>query len=156
MTDVWEIILRLGAATLIGAALGLNRELHDKPAGMRTHALVALGAATLIAVSVQVGSVGGAVDSAAVSRVIQGVITGIGFLGGGVILRDRENRNVYGLTTAASIWVVACLGVACGAGYWRTSLVALVIALIVLSAGEQAETWLRRVLNRDSKTDEYR
>jgi putative Mg2+ transporter-C (MgtC) family protein len=145
-----EVVLRLGAATLVGAMVGLDRELHDKPAGMRTHALVSLGAAMLMVVGLRLSPAG---PDPGVARVIQGIITGIGFLGGGVILRDTARRDVYGLTTAASIWVVACLGVACGAGYWAAAVVALVIALLLLVVGERVELWLRRVFHRGPKRE---
>lgn len=128
----WQIFLRLVVATLIGCALGLNRELHGKPAGLRTHALVALGAALVTLTSVELVTAGRQVDNASVLRTIQGIMAGIGFLGGGVILRDDSHQSVHGLTTAASVWVVACLGIACGAGQWLTALMALGLALGVL------------------------
>src|ERR1035437_3695529 len=113
-----DIFLRFSMATVVGGLIGLNRELRHKPAGLRTHALVALGAA--VATSLVVWSAVGATslhfDS--MSRVIQGIITGIGFLGAGVILRTENGKSVHGLTTAASIWLAACLGSACGAGAW--------------------------------------
>jgi putative Mg2+ transporter-C (MgtC) family protein len=128
----WQIFLRLIVATLIGTVLGLNREIHGKPAGMRTHALVALGAALITLISLELATTGKQVDSAAVLRTIQGVMAGIGFLGGGVILRDDSHQSVHGLTTAASVWVVASLGIACGAGQWLTALMALALTLTVL------------------------
>jgi putative Mg2+ transporter-C (MgtC) family protein len=128
----WQIFLRLIVATLIGTVLGLNREIHGKPAGMRTHALVALGAALITLISLELVTTGKQVDSAAVLRTIQGVMAGIGFLGGGVILRDDSHQSVHGLTTAASVWVVASLGIACGAGQWLTALMALALTLTVL------------------------
>lgn len=141
-----ELILRLGVAALIGAALGLNRELHDKPAGLRTHALVTLGAAiATIAIHPQVG--GGGPDPNALSRVIQGILTGVGFLGAGVILRDAGG-HVTGLTTAATIWVCAALGIVCGCGYWDVVGVALGIVVIVLSFGRPVERVAERVFKR--------
>ena len=131
-----EVFLRLFVALLIGCILGLNRELHGKPAGMRTHALVALGASLVTVTSIEL------VDPAhmdAVLRVVQGLIAGIGFLGGGVILRDDSTHSVHGLTTAASIWVVASLGVACGAGQWLTAVMAFALTLAVLVAGASIE-----------------
>ena len=127
-----EILLRLVVATLIGTALGLNREIHGKPAGMRTHALVALGASLITLVAVELATSGARMDGSSVLRVIQGVMAGIGFLGGGVILRDDSHQSVHGLTTAASIWMVAGLGIACGAGQWLTALTAFVLTLGVL------------------------
>ncbi|HET9211452.1 MAG TPA: MgtC/SapB family protein [Thermoanaerobaculia bacterium] len=128
----WQILLRLTVAAVIGTVLGLNREIHGKPAGMRTHALVSLGAALITLISLELVTVGRQVDSAAVLRTIQGLMAGIGFLGGGVILRDDSHQSVHGLTTAASVWVVASLGIACGAGQWLTALMALVLTLVVL------------------------
>jgi putative Mg2+ transporter-C (MgtC) family protein len=127
-----QVLLRLVVATLIGTVLGLNREIHGKPAGMRTHALVALGASLITLISLELATSGTHVDGGAVLRVIQGVMAGIGFLGGGVILRDDSHQSVHGLTTAASVWVVASLGIACGAGQWLTALMALALTLMVL------------------------
>lgn len=144
MNSEWELVLRLAAATLAGAAIGINREAKGKPAGLKTHALVSLGAAVATYVAATVGD-GRSADADAVSRAIQGVIAGVGFLGGGAILKsDRE--TVSGLTTAASIWVVAALGIACGAGLWRAALIAVVLTLIVLIVGGPLEAGLRRRL----------
>jgi putative Mg2+ transporter-C (MgtC) family protein len=128
----WQILLRLFVATVIGTVLGLNREIHGKPAGMRTHALVALGAALITVISLELTTRDGLADGSAVLRTIQGIMAGIGFLGGGVILRDDSHQSVHGLTTAASVWVVASLGIACGAGQWLTALMALFLTLMVL------------------------
>jgi putative Mg2+ transporter-C (MgtC) family protein len=141
-----EILLRLGAATLIGCALGLNREIRGKPAGMRTHALVALGTALVTLTGMVLAGQDGEFDSNSVSRVIQGIVAGIGFLGGGTILKSDSGEQISGLTTAASLWVVACLGIACGVGLWLISLVALGLALLVLIAGEKVERVLHRLL----------
>ena len=105
-----DIVLRLGSAILIGGAIGLNRDLHHKPTGMRTLGLVALGSTLAV--------LGVAGDPAAVSRVVQGIITGIGFLGAGVILHRPTGGKVHGLTTAATIWVTAAIGVLCGIAAW--------------------------------------
>ncbi|HEX2078446.1 MAG TPA: MgtC/SapB family protein [Longimicrobium sp.] len=141
-----EILLRLGAATLIGCALGLNRELAGKPAGMRTHALVALGTALVTLTGMVLAGQDGEFDSNSVSRVIQGIVAGIGFLGGGTILKSDSGEQISGLTTAASLWVVACLGIACGVGLWAMALVALGLALLVLTLGERLERVLHRLL----------
>src|SRR5688572_8358529 len=110
--EATELAIRLGAALLAGAIIGIDREVNRRPAGMRTHALVSLGAA--LTVLVIAGAPGTQAD--ALSRVVQGVITGIGFLGAGVIMQHEAERRVEGLTTAATIWVAAALGMACGAG----------------------------------------
>ena len=146
-----EVVFRLGAAMLIGAAVGVNRELRDKPAGMRTHALVALGASLVTLTIVELSMREGRPSPDAVSRAVQGIITGIGFLGGGVIIRQQDGTTVQGLTTAASIWLVACLGVACGAGQWRTAVVAMVLTLFVLVIGGSVEGLLRRFTKRPAE-----
>ncbi|MEA2601033.1 MAG: putative Mg2+ transporter-C (MgtC) family protein [Acidobacteriota bacterium] len=134
-----QVLLRLCAATLLGCLIGLNRELCGKPAGMRTHGLVALGAALITVVSLDLAGT----DHSAVLRTIQGIMAGIGFLGGGVILRDESHQSIHGLTTAASVWVVASLGIACGAGQWLTSAIAVFITLALLILGEKLEQKLR-------------
>src|ERR1700738_2952167 len=121
LTEVGVALFRLSLATVIGGALGRTRELHDKPAGLRTHALVALGAALATFLSIEVTASGKIADMGAVTRVIQGVLTGTASIGAGMIVRDGEGKKVKGLTTAAEIWVVACLGMACGAGRWRSA-----------------------------------
>ncbi|HEY0593448.1 MAG TPA: MgtC/SapB family protein [Thermoanaerobaculia bacterium] len=147
-----EVLLRLGAAALAGAALGLDREARGKPAGLRTHALVSIGAAlvTLVAIELSLGE--GGVDANAVSRVIQGIVAGVGFLGGGAILKSRDRDDVRGLTTAATIWIVAALGVACGAGVWIAALGSLLLSAIVRILGRPVEkavrSWQKRRLAR--------
>jgi putative Mg2+ transporter-C (MgtC) family protein len=131
-----EVAMRLVAATLIGSGVGLDRELRHKPAGLKTHALVALGASLVTAVCAFLP------DGTAMSRAIQGIIAGVGFLGGGAILKSNDEM-VHGLTTAASIWLVASLGIACGAGQWIIAMIALAIALIVLVCGNAVEKFLR-------------
>ena len=114
-----EAVIRLLAATGIGGAIGLNRELTRKPAGLRTHALVALGSGLVTVTALQLGPGAGGTNADAISRVIQGLIVGIGFVGGGVILHT-EGRSVSGLTTASTIWVAAGLGISCGLGTGRS------------------------------------
>ena len=152
LANVGVVLLRLGTAAAIGGTLGLNRELHDKPAGLRTHALVALGAALATYISIEVSTSGKIADMGAVTRVIQGVLTGIGFIGAGVIFRDGgKGKKVGGLTTSAEIWVVACLGMACGAGRWRSALVAFGITLVVLLFGGPIEHAVHRLLSPQDK-----
>ena len=149
-----EVLLRLAIATLIGCVLGLNRELHGKPAGMRTHALVSLGACLISVVSIEIVNPS---QMDAVLRVVQGIMAGIGFLGGGVILRDDSHQSVHGLTTAASVWVVASLGIACGTGQWLTAVMALGLTLVVLAAGPRIEkTCLRLFRHPPNGTAEPR
>jgi len=124
-----QIILQLFAAALCGGLIGLNRSMNGKPAGMRVHGLVALGSALLMMTATA------AADSASATRVAQGIVTGIGFLGAGIILhRERHNGpdQVFHLATAATIWVAAAIGIACGAGQWMMALAATVIGLFVL------------------------
>ena len=139
--DVADVGLRLGSAALAGAAIGVNRDLAQKPIGMRTLALVALGAAS---VTVAATSVPGMAENAdAMSRVVQGVLqgimAGISFIGAGVILRDARSGTVEGLTTAASVWVTAAVGIACGLGAWSVVLAAVAITLVLLLLGGQVE-----------------
>jgi putative Mg2+ transporter-C (MgtC) family protein len=141
MPAATEIATRLVMATLIGSGIGLDRELRHKPAGLKTHALVALGAALVTVTTASLTNLDHP-DSAAMTRVIQGIIAGVGFLGGGAILKS-DHEMVQGLTTAASIWVVASLGIACGAGEFGPALIALVIALIVLIFGNAIEKRIR-------------
>jgi putative Mg2+ transporter-C (MgtC) family protein len=142
---VGEAFLRLSAAALVGGVLGANRRLREKPAGVRTHALVSLGSALAIVTSIAV--VGP--DRGAVTRAVQGVLAGVGFLGGGVILKGvTQQAYVRGLTTAASVWVAASLGVACGAGLWLLALIALALTLFVLIAGGPVERRLQRAVRR--------
>jgi putative Mg2+ transporter-C (MgtC) family protein len=151
LSDAGGALIRLGLATIIGGAIGLNRDLHHKPAGLRTHALVALGSALAIYISIEVTVSGKIADLGSVTRVIQGVLTGVGFLGAGVIFREDGSggKSIKGLTTAASIWLVACLGMACGAGRWSSVVVGFGITLAVLIYGGPLEKALHRLLYRD-------
>ena len=142
-----EIALRLGAALIIGGLLGLNRDLHGKPAGMRTHSLVSLGAAVAVIVSLGLPGESKSMDPNAVSRVLQGIVTGIGFLGAGVILRDSSG-HVSGLTTAATIWICGVLGVACGLGYWPVLGIALCLTAVALATGGPIEHFAERLFKR--------
>ncbi len=142
-----EIAVRLGAALILGSVLGLNRELHGKPAGLRTHALVTLGAALAAIVSLGFPGEPRSMDPNAISRVLQGILTGIGFLGAGVILRD-PNGHVTGLTTAATIWICAVLGVACGLGHWSVLGIALGLTVLALVFGKPIEHLAERFFKR--------
>ncbi len=138
LPDTLDAALRLGSAVAIGGLVGLDRGLRNKPAGLRTHALVSLGAALMTYTGIELAPT----EPSAITRVLQGVIAGVGFLGGGVILRDAQDLRVRGLTTAASIWIVAGLGMACGAGHWRTGLLASLFTLVVLMGGHRIEQLL--------------
>jgi putative Mg2+ transporter-C (MgtC) family protein len=138
--DPAAIAIRLGAALVAGAIIGIDREFRNKPAGLRTHALVSLGSA--IVVLATIGSSSGNAD--AVSRAVQGIITGIGFLGAGVIMQHEAERRIEGLTTAASVWIAAGLGIACGAGLVELVLIALAAVLVVFVGGGAIERWMER------------
>jgi len=152
----WQIAGRLGLAVLVGSALGINRNLRRKPAGVRTHALVSLGTALVTLIAFE--STGH--NSDATSRVVQGLVTGIGFLGAGVIIHHDAEHRVEGLTTAASVWLTAIFGIACGMGQSGTVLVGLVFALGVLICGQSIEQamarWLSRGGNFESDQDDTR
>jgi putative Mg2+ transporter-C (MgtC) family protein len=138
--DSLDIALRLGAAALAGAALGLNRDLHGKPTGVRTLGLVGVGSAlAVLAVSGASGASG-----TDVSRVIQGILTGIGFLGVGVIFRNNEGQHVHGLTTAACVWLTACFGVACAVAEWRIVLIGASLVFVILIFGGRFEKVIHR------------
>jgi putative Mg2+ transporter-C (MgtC) family protein len=143
--EIIEIILRLGAATLAGCVIGLNRDLRGKPTGVRTLGVVALASA-LIVMAANDFAANEDSDWAATSRVIQGLITGIGFLGAGVIIRNNTGETrVHGLTTAACIWLTACMGVVCAIGAWPGLLVAVVLVFLVLVLGGPLERAVHRL-----------
>jgi len=121
-----RLVVRLLVAGLMGALIGYDRERVASPAGLRTHILVALGAALFVIVPVQAGF-----SADDISRVVQGLVAGIGFLGAGAIL--KQEATVRGLTTAASIWLTAAIGMAAGLGQLVTALVATVFGLVVLN-----------------------
>src|SRR4051794_6609053 len=136
------MVLRLALATGLGAAVGVNRELRLKPAGLRTHTLVALGAALFAIIALMMTPVA-TMDYTAASRIVQGIVAGVGFIGGGVILRRDDEKGVHGLSTAASIWVVSAIGVAAGFGLWRAAVTAVVLAVSILSLGRPLDRALR-------------
>jgi putative Mg2+ transporter-C (MgtC) family protein len=121
--------------------------LHGKPAGLRTHALVSLGAA--VATVIVLKSPGGSLvaDQNAIGRVVQGILTGIGFLGAGVILRDPLG-HVTGLTTAATVWMCAVLGIVCGLGYWGILGIAVILTTLLLLLGRPLECLAERIFHR--------
>jgi putative Mg2+ transporter-C (MgtC) family protein len=141
--DLTEIVLRLGTAMLAAGAVGLNRDLHDKPIGVRTLGLVGLSTAVVVLLSD--AGVAHAEISDATSRVVQGILTGIGFLGAGVIVHREAGKRVHGLTSAACVWFTACIGIVCGAGKWHLVLVAGVFATLLLSLGRPVERWFHRM-----------
>ncbi|MEZ5295182.1 MAG: MgtC/SapB family protein [Ilumatobacteraceae bacterium] len=135
----WEIALRLGAAAVLGGLLGVQREAHGRDAGLRTHVLLALGAALFAVVSTtgfddfivaDRSSTNVVVDP---GRIASYVAAGVGFIGGGTILKREQAGEVKGLTTAASLWVAAAIGVACGLGLWVAPAIAAGVALLSLA-----------------------
>jgi len=144
--DTLDIALRLGTATLVGAVLGLNRDLHGKPTGVRTLGLVCLGSA-LAVLSIQGGS------SADASRIVQGIMTGVGFLGAGVIVRNNKGHHVHGLTTAACVWVTACIGAACAVAEWPIVVLGGFLVLVILVFGGPFEKAIDRRWPGQGPTD---
>lgn len=128
VAEVTKVILRLTLAAFLGGLLGYEREQAGKKAGIRTHMLVALGSAFFVLIPVQAGITGGDL-----SRVLQGVITGVGFLGAGTILKGSQKGQVYGLTTAAGIWFTAAVGIAAGLGREASALLGTILALAILT-----------------------
>jgi putative Mg2+ transporter-C (MgtC) family protein len=126
--QITRILVRLLLAALLGGVLGYQREQQGKAAGIRTHMLVAMGAALFVLVPQQ-----GGMQVADMSRVIQGVIAGIGFLGAGAIIKNKSEENVLGLTTAAGVWMTAAIGIACGLGREATAVISTLLALGVLA-----------------------
>lgn len=144
MSEELVIVIRLVAAMLIGGMIGFERTFHGRPAGFRTHALVCVASALLMLVAVHQNQwmTGVPLDSIRTdpTRMAQGIMTGIGFLGAGVIF--REGLTVRGLTTAASIWMTAAIGILVGIGSHFTALVGAMITLIILSLFRIIEGWL--------------
>jgi putative Mg2+ transporter-C (MgtC) family protein len=152
-----ELIMRLGASVLLGGAIGYERQLRERPAGLRTHLLVSLASATFMLVSAQfpfpqhyVGTADGLLR-ADVGRIASNVVVGIGFLGGGAIL--RSGLRIEGLTTAASLWLVAAVGLASGAGLYLLATVSAGTALVVLVGLRYLELNFKSVLNLRVRID---
>jgi putative Mg2+ transporter-C (MgtC) family protein len=136
VAQVVRTSIRLLLAAFLGGLLGFERQQTGKEAGLRTHMLVSLGAALFVLVPQQSG-----MDIADLSRVMQGVIAGIGFLGAGAILKQSEQGEIRGLTTAASIWLTAAIGISAGAGREATAILGTVLALIILAALPRVAKW---------------
>lgn len=127
-SEIARVTIRLVAAALLGAVIGIQRQRSGKAAGLRTHMLVALGSALFVVASLQFG-----MSSSDLSHVIQGLATGIGFIGGGAILKLSREHEITGLTTAASIWLTAAVGVAVGMGRWGSAALSVVLTWIILA-----------------------
>lgn len=154
MSDIWNVIteefvdfpstseaarccLRLLVAAILGGALGYEREYHRKRAGMRTHMLVAVGAALFVLVPRMMK-----MDDESISRVIQGLLAGIGFLGAGAIIHFHDRAEIKGLTTAAGIWLTAGIGMTVGLGRLGTATMATLLALVILAVLPRLERLL--------------
>lgn len=133
--ELSEVVLRLGTAAAVGGLVGINRDLAEKAIGVRTLGLVALGAAIASTAAIQVPGMAEHPDalSRVVQGILQGVMAGISFIGAGVILRNAEAQTVEGLTTAATVWVTAALGIACGLGAWKVVAIGTSLALVLLA-----------------------
>ncbi|MBD2435468.1 MgtC/SapB family protein [Nostoc sp. FACHB-110] len=139
--DWLNIIFRLCLALLLGAVIGIERQIRHKPAGLRTHMLVSFGSALLTLIPLQAGIPEHTGD--ALSRVIQGIAAGVGFLGAGEIVRESSQKSqqseIHGLTSAAAIWVSAALGITAGCGLWQLGLTAAVLSFVVLNVVKRLE-----------------
>jgi putative Mg2+ transporter-C (MgtC) family protein len=140
--EMTRIVVRLFLAIVLGGVLGFQRAHVGKAAGMRTHMLVALGAAIVVLMPQLTG-----MSTADSSRIIQGTLTGIGFIGGGVILKMSEQHQIVGITTAASIWLTATIGIATGMGRLGLAVAGTTLAYIILTAFG----WLEREMIARSK-----
>jgi putative Mg2+ transporter-C (MgtC) family protein len=135
LTELTQLVVRLLLAAFLGGLLGLERERQGKPAGVRTHMLVASSSALIVVVSVHMKF-----DGEALSRVLQGLLAGIGFLCAGAILKLEREEQVTGLTTAASVWMTAAIGIAAGLGRETTAALSTLLVLFIL--------WLEGPLQR--------
>ena len=142
--EIARITVRLVVAIVLGGILGFQRAHVGKAAGMRTHMLVSLGAAIVVLMPQLTG-----MSSADLSRVIQGTLTGIGFIGGGVILKMSEQHQIMGITTAATIWLTATIGIATGTGRLGLAVVGTILAYIILTFFG----WLEREILGDQRPD---
>lgn len=144
LQDFIRVGVRLTLASVFGAIIGLQRERSRKPAGVRTHILVAAGSALFVLGALEFG-----MDGDPLSRVIQGLVTGIGFIGAGAILKLQEEREIEGLTTAAGIWMTAGIGLVVGMGRFGLAFVAVFLTWFVLAVVKKAERWINRDLPRE-------
>jgi putative Mg2+ transporter-C (MgtC) family protein len=134
-----SLVARLVTAMILGAVIGAQRESSGKPAGLRTHMLVAMGGALFVLAPLETG-----MELDGMSRVIQGIVTGIGFIGGGAILKLQEQRAIEGLTTAAGIWITAAVGIAAGLGRLGLAVAGTILAWITLSLIGRIEGWMNQ------------
>lgn len=139
MADFVRITVRLSLAAIFGALLGIERETKGKAAGVRTHMLVAVSCALFVLIPQMSGT-----TNADITRVIQGVIAGVGFLGAGAIIKGRDDESVRGLTTAAGIFMTAGIGIAAGLGREATALLSTLLALLIFSIAPIIVRWFEK------------
>ncbi|MEH2281945.1 MAG: MgtC/SapB family protein [Nostoc sp.] len=139
--DWLNISFRLCIALFFGATIGLERQIRRKPAGLRTHILVSLGSALFTLIIIQTGGLQASPD--ALSRVIQGIAAGVGFLGAGEIVRqssqESQKLEIHGLTSAAAIWVSSALGIAAGCGLWQLGFIGALLTFLILNVFKRLE-----------------
>ena len=140
---VVRVAVRLGAAAVLGGFIGLEREWVGKSAGLRTHMTVALGCAAFVLIGIESST-----DPGNISRAIQGIAAGIGFIGAGTILKRTDDEDIKGLTTAATIWLTAAVGAAAGAGQGWLALIGVLIAFLILSILSPVDRWLAKKRDR--------
>lgn len=144
-SDLLQITVRLLVALIVGGIVGFQRELTHKPAGLRTHMLLSLGIALILVTAEESG-----MSKSDLSRVVQGLVTGVGFLGGGAILKLTAEHEIHGLTTAAGLWVTAAAGAAAGLGHLGLAIVGVCLGLLVLAAFVKLEQKLGHHASQDA------
>ena len=138
---IWDLVVRIALAVIVGFFLGLEREISHHPAGIKTHVLVCLGSAITSLIAVEMAYQARLIPTSLdLSRIASGVVSGMGFIGAGAIIKSRDGTMVTGITTAATLWVSSCLGLAIGMGYYRMSL----IAFVCIYATTLLLKWLER------------
>ncbi len=143
------VLIRMLIAAFLGALIGLERELHGCAAGLRTHILVSMGAALFMLISIHVAEAYGHFGDVDASRIAAGVVTGIGFLGAGAII--RYGSSIRGLTTAASIWAISAIGLATGAGMYEAAVITTFIGLVILFLSRVEEKLVLKWKKRGDK-----
>jgi putative Mg2+ transporter-C (MgtC) family protein len=145
--QIARVIIHLLSAMVLGGLVGIQRERTHKPAGLRTHMLVCLGTAAFVT---SCGAVGMAFD--AQSRVIQGIVTGLGFIGAGSILKLSQEHEIRGLTTAAGVWMTAAIGVTIGLGALGIAILATILTLIILAVARKFERFVQKKRDEQMRT----
>jgi putative Mg2+ transporter-C (MgtC) family protein len=159
--DWLHLGFRLVLAMLVGCLIGLNRERGGRPAGMRTFMLVSMGAALFVMIPLQAEGDSPFAATNALSRTIQGVTTGVGFLGAGLILQQSPQQSevpkVRGLTSAASVWIASALGAAIGCGFWQMGILGALLTLLTLSGVKRVKRSISEVINQrqDKQVSEF-